>query len=162
MKCLLSCILITLLITFYIRHMTEMSKMCNPYIVSEYTRDSLDFIKFSIERIRHFAISSRHFIAKRSSYPRVFHNRHDFCRHIPLVSCTPTLYISNVERDDTGGMQFTVFPVICPALAVRALPKRRHLGPRRGIRAVVRSVATTGEGPTEWPHAILNYFNEMG
>lgn len=141
--------------------MIETRGMCNPeYRIN--TRLWLDFIKFSIERASDISQFLWRIYCEEGFLPSSVPHRHDFCRHISLVSCTPMLYISNVERDDTGGMQFTVFPVICPAHAVRALPKRRHLGPRQSIRAVVRSGATTREGPTEWPHAILNYFNEMG
>lgn len=124
------CILITLFFSFYIRQMIEtrrMSRISNRHVVVARL-----YKIFPRTRIRHFAISSTRLLRKVvltfecvcSTTGTIFADTSRSCRaHRRFIFQRWTW---RYRRDR---MQFTVFPVICPAHAVRALPKRRHLEP---------------------------------
>lgn len=112
------------------------------------TRLWLDFIKFFLECASDISQFLRRVYCEKWFLPSNVPQQARFLQtHLVRVVHTDALYF-NVEHDDTGGMQFTVFPVICPAHAVRALPKRRHLGPLKykGSRKKRRD---DGRGPDQ-------------
>lgn len=160
------CILITFLLFYFSsslsKQMIEMRKMCNPeYRIN--TRLWLDFIKFSIERASDISQFLWRIYCERGVLTFECSTQARFLQtHLARVVHTDALYFKRwtrrYRRDAVYGFSGDLPRSCCTRSPKKTAPRTapKYKGSRKKRRD------ERGPDRSEWPHAILNYFNEMG